>query len=292
MSTSLQCPLCQQADSALHILSGCRHTIISGMITERHNVACGLIMKAISRGSLAVCLVHLDAGSTDRLFQQNVQIPENANNRTKPSWLFGAHLSAGDRLTSSRPDAILVTPLPTKKSKSPTTPHLHQVSQPRQPSRDVRRVHELIINMREIHLVEVKYCEDTRPGHQLEASKKQHEVLCKHLKAKKVILHTILLGVGGSIYTSHTLNHLKKLGLDVQEAHKTGLMLHAHSVLYAHKLTLQILTSSSFSLVEETHGSSGQCVSFSLIDVGSGFTAYVVFLSFLSGMSASSCPPQ
>ncbi len=36
-------------------------------------------------------------------------------------------------------------------------------------------------------------------------------------------------------------------------------------------VTLQILTSSSFSLVEETHGSSCQCVSFSLIDVGSGF---------------------
>jgi len=34
--------------------------------------------------------------------------------------------------------------------------------------------------------------------------------------------------------------------------------------------------------VEETHGSSGQCVSFSLIDVGSGFTAYVVFLFFSS----------
>jgi len=45
-------------------------------------------------------------------------------------------------------------------------------------------------------------------------------------------------------------------------------------------VTLQILTSSSFSLVEGTHGSSGQCVSFSLIDVGSGFTAYVVFLFF------------
>ncbi len=36
----------------------------------------------------------------------------------------------------------------------------------------------------------------------------QHEVLCKRLKVKKVILHTILLGVGGFIYTSHTLNHL------------------------------------------------------------------------------------
>jgi len=73
--------------------------------------------------------------------------------------------------------------------------------------------------------------------HQLEASRKQHEVLCKPLKAKKVILHTILIGVGGSIYTSHTLNHLKELGLDVQKAHKTALKLHAHSVLYAHKLS-------------------------------------------------------
>ncbi len=91
---------------------------------------------------------------------------------------------------------------------------------------DRRRVHELKINMREIHLV--KY---------LGASKKQYEVLCKRLKAKKVILHTILLGVGGSIDTSHTLNHLKELGLDVQKAHKTALKLHAHSVLYAHKLT-------------------------------------------------------
>ncbi len=41
-------------------------------------------------------------------------------------------------------------------------------------------------------------------------------------------------------------------------------------------VSLQILTSFSFSLVEETHGSSRQCVSFSLIDVGSGFAAYVV----------------
>jgi len=44
-------------------------------------------------------------------------------------------------------------------------------------------------------------------------------------------------------------------------------------------VTLHILTSSSFSLVE-AHGSLGQCVSFSLIDVGSGFTANVAF-SFL-----------
>jgi len=29
------------------------------------------------------------------------------------------------------------------------------------------------------YLIEVKYCKDTRPGHQLEASNKQHESLCK-----------------------------------------------------------------------------------------------------------------
>jgi len=33
----------------------------------------------------------------------------------------------------------------------------------------------------------------------LEASRKQHEVLFQRLKAKKVFLHTILLGVGGLI---------------------------------------------------------------------------------------------
>jgi len=109
------------------------------------------------------------------------------------------------------------------------------VSHPRQPSRDVCRVHELNINLREIHLT-VKYRENTRPGQQLEASRK-NEVLCKRLKAKKVILHTILLGVGGSNYTLHTLNHLKELGLDAHKAHKTALKFHAHSVLYAHKLT-------------------------------------------------------
>jgi len=62
-------------------------------------------MKPISKSSLAGCLVQLDAGSTDRLAQQNLQIPGHANNRTIPSWLFDARLSARDRLTSSRPDA-------------------------------------------------------------------------------------------------------------------------------------------------------------------------------------------
>ena len=53
----------------------------------------------------------MDAGSTDRFAQQNLQIYEHANNGTLPIWLFDARLSVRDRLTSSRPDAILATPL-------------------------------------------------------------------------------------------------------------------------------------------------------------------------------------
>jgi len=66
-STSHQCPLCHHLDSALHILSGCQHQTTSGMITERQNIACRLIMKAIEAGSLGGCFVQMDIGSKDRL---------------------------------------------------------------------------------------------------------------------------------------------------------------------------------------------------------------------------------
>ena len=67
-SISLICPLCPQLDSALHILSGCQHTQIRNMISERHNLACSMIFKAISKtGSLGSCFVCMDKGSSERL---------------------------------------------------------------------------------------------------------------------------------------------------------------------------------------------------------------------------------
>jgi len=50
LSTSQTCPLCPQVDSTLHILSGCQHTQMRNMITERHNIACRL--KAIKKNRL------------------------------------------------------------------------------------------------------------------------------------------------------------------------------------------------------------------------------------------------
>eukprot|EP00983_Pelagomonas_calceolata_P066152 1148891-Pelagomonas_calceolata.AAC.1 len=106
------------------------------------------------------------------------------------------------------------------------------------PTSKVRHPSRLHPEQRHVHLVEVKYCEDTRPKNQLEASKQQHRDLCRnYLRASaQVTLHTILLGVGEIIYTPHTLEPLKELGLDTHTAIKLALKLHAHSVQYAYKL--------------------------------------------------------
>ena len=83
LSTSQTCPLCPQVDSALHILSGCQHTQIRNMITERHNIAsCRMILKAIRKtGSLGSCIVSMDIGSNERMTMQNLQVPETAESK-------------------------------------------------------------------------------------------------------------------------------------------------------------------------------------------------------------------
>eukprot|EP00983_Pelagomonas_calceolata_P083941 1156261-Pelagomonas_calceolata.AAC.1 len=73
-----------------------------------------------------------------------------------------------------------------------------------------------------------KHCEDTRPGQQLEAAQRQYADFYRLISAKAVTLHTILLGVGGTCYTEHTLNQLKQLGLDHQRAIKLANRLHVH----------------------------------------------------------------
>jgi hypothetical protein len=62
---------------------------------------------------------------------------------------------------------------------------------------------------------------------------KQHKVLRTILQGASVTLHTILLGVGGTIYNNHTLEHFKELGLDSQRVKKLASKLHVHSVNYA-----------------------------------------------------------
>jgi len=45
-----------------------------------------------------------------------------------------------------------------------------------------------------------------------EVTKEQHKDLCNILQGASVTLHIILLGVGGTIYNTHTLKPFKELG--------------------------------------------------------------------------------
>jgi hypothetical protein len=89
-------------------------------------------------------------------------------------------------------------------AEPPTPPRQHRPKDLSKPRHD-------------IHLVKIKYCEDTRPQNQLNAAKEQHEDLCNILQGASVTFHIILLGVGGTIYNTHTLKPFKELGLDYEE---------------------------------------------------------------------------
>jgi hypothetical protein len=94
---------------------------IRNMITERHNLACRMILKAVSKtGSLGSCIVSMDIGSNKRMIMQNLQISETAESRIFPKWLFPPHFPDKDRFTSSRPDFVLVTPFAAKTQKLQT----------------------------------------------------------------------------------------------------------------------------------------------------------------------------
>jgi hypothetical protein len=56
---------------------------------------------------------------------------------------------------------------------------------------------------------------DTQPQNQLSAAQEQHKG-CSTLQGASVNLHTILLGVHGTIYNNHMLEPFKELGLDTQ----------------------------------------------------------------------------
>ena len=56
----------------------------------------------------------MDVGRSERLAMQNLQIPNTAETRIIPKWLFPPHFSDENRVTSSRPDAVLVAPISAK----------------------------------------------------------------------------------------------------------------------------------------------------------------------------------
>ena len=139
---------------------------------------------------------------------QNLQIPETAESRTDPKWLFPNRFPDKDRFTSSRPDFVLVTLNAAETQKQQTNvggwvlrsgrgqlretgstsaapPATSRATNPRQ-----HRSKDLSKTRRDIHLVEIKYCEDTRPQNQLNAAKEQHKTFATFSKEPLLLLST------------------------------------------------------------------------------------------------------
>ena len=132
-------------------------------------------------------------------------------------------------------------------STSAAPPATSTATNPRQN----RPIKDLNKTGRDTHRVEeIKYCEETRPQNQLNAAKEQYKDFCNILQRASVTLHIILLGVGGTIYNTHTLKPFKELNLDSQRVKKLASKLHVHSVNFAAKLvhTRRACRSKSLSL--------------------------------------------
>eukprot|EP00983_Pelagomonas_calceolata_P081608 1155628-Pelagomonas_calceolata.AAC.3 len=144
------------------------------MVTERHNIASRMILKVVSKGSYGSSLVHMDVGSADRLAQHDLYITKQVSIRVIPSCLFDPIIHDQARCNFSRPDVILVTPCPANPNRPPTRPSNRVLrsmrrNEVRSSTTPARQLNELNIQKRHIHLIEIKYCEDTKPGAQLEA---------------------------------------------------------------------------------------------------------------------------
>ena len=92
---------------------------------------------------------------------------------------------------------------------------------------------------RDIHLIELKFCSDTNPEPTLKTAQNQHKNTIESLRTKslrgshcnnRVTLHTILIGVAGTIYNPYTIDPLCNLGLSKEKAHNTAKALHFHAV--------------------------------------------------------------
>ena len=77
------------------MLSGCKHETTSNVVSERHNIACRIIMKALSKGAYARNIIYTDVGRDVKLMEQSLIRSEQTANKTLPDW-FLPHLLATD----------------------------------------------------------------------------------------------------------------------------------------------------------------------------------------------------
>ncbi|KAJ9513244.1 hypothetical protein QJQ45_029495 [Haematococcus lacustris] len=145
-----RCPLCGEADSATHLLSGCSATL--PLVQERHNGAGRLIAKAISKGTLGGCIRFADTGSWEKGAKDNLDLP----NDTLHTTLRALGLRTATTKNTTRPDILMVTPLQKtgKRGKA----------------------------IKRVTIIEIKYCADSRWAEQLDKALNQHTKLAHTIR--------------------------------------------------------------------------------------------------------------
>ena len=101
----LSCPLCPHMDNALHMLSGCQHSTIRNMITERHKMANRKTITALTKSVHGANLFILTLKVLLNLLI-NAWAPRLLLQMLPPCLLPGLSDQAIE--TSSRPYAILI----------------------------------------------------------------------------------------------------------------------------------------------------------------------------------------
>ena len=133
-----------------------------------------------------------------------MEAPENVQ-RHIPDWLYPS--GRAPRTQQSRPDGIIVLPM---QGRNSTSSPMHM--NPRD---------------RDIHLMELKFCSDTKPEETLAVAQDQHKHPIQSLRTRplrgahrnnRVSLHTTLIGVAGTIYNTYTIKPLTHLGLNKEKA--------------------------------------------------------------------------
>ena len=137
--------------------------------------------------------------------------------RDIPDWLYPS--GRNPRTQQSRPDGIVVLPM---QGRNSTCSPLHM--NPRD---------------RDIHLMELEFCSDTKPEEILAVAQDQHKHTIQSLRTRplrgahrnnRVSLHTLLIGVAGTIYNTYTIKPLTHLGLNKEKAQTLAKSLQCHAV--------------------------------------------------------------
>ena len=219
LSTDSSCRLCGQPDSATHILSGPCCDAVRKMVQERHNKAARLILEAISKGSHGGGLLFEDVGLTKRDPAADEE-PEGLNVRSSRKqmarWLLDR---AG---LPSYPDAVVCLSAEQHFGAAEIIPPA----------------------ARRLLLIEVKYCAETREAltRREAGAREQHAELVAELtqsgRCKSAEVVPILLGVGSMVFTEHTKDRLKQLGVKGQALESLMTALSRHAAHAAHGMVV------------------------------------------------------